>query len=590
MRFVAIVIVGLAFAAGNTSRGVSSESTKPNVVLILIDDLSHYGVTAYGANRLSSESAGFENVEFSTPNIDRLAREGVRCDYAFAYPLCEPTRTTLMSGKYGNRNHLVSKGQHASDITFGDVFKRDGYSTCMAGKWKQSRGTNEIPAERYISEFGWDEYCCFDVVAEGRRYINPDLVVNDKRVAYSEKQGIDPETGRRWYGPDLFNRFALDFIERKQSHPFFLYYPMVLVHDEHKPTPDTEPRSLFDHFDDANNNKNGHTGDDKKYFPDMVEYTDNMIGRVVDKINSLGLRQNTLIVVMGDNGTKEPFAHVLPDGTSYQGDKGSTTDNGTHVPLIMSQPGTIPVTSGDHYRTYEGLVDLADIYPTLCDAAGIEPVNARDIDGVSCWPQMKGAPGVHRQSSYVWYNHNRPMTDQTEVLEYAFDKQFKRYAPDRYYPEGRFFDLRTDLQETGGDRQVKGPGWQKYYHSGLDLVQLTTEQKQAYDRLGKVLDEHRYVAVKQLQIVPLEQCLTVGQTVTLDIKVTPQDATRNNVIWESSNPGIASVNKFGEISSHRQGEVTISAYSWEDANPVANNARLTMSREGIMDSIMVDVQ
>ncbi|WP_404309440.1 sulfatase-like hydrolase/transferase [Neorhodopirellula lusitana] len=590
MRFVAIVIVGLAFAAGNTSRGVSSESTKPNVVLILIDDLSHYGVTAYGANRLSSESAGFENVEFSTPNIDRLAREGVRCDYAFAYPLCEPTRRTLMSGKYGNRNHLVSKGQHASDITFGDVFKRDGYATCMTGKWKQSRGTNEIPAERYISEFGWDEYCCFDVVAEGRRYINPDLVVNDKRVAYSEKQGIDPETGRRWYGPDLFNRFALDFIERKQSHPFFLYYPMVLVHDEHKPTPDTEPRSLFDHFDDANNNKNGHTGDDKKYFPDMVEYTDKMIGRVVDKINSLGLRQNTLIVVMGDNGTKEPFAHVLPDGTSYQGDKGSTTDNGTHVPLIMSQPGTIPVTSGDHYRTYEGLVDLADIYPTLCDAAGIEPVNASDIDGVSCWPQMKGAPGVHRQSSYVWYNHNRPMTDKTEVLEYAFDKQFKRYAPDRYYPEGRFFDLRTDLQETGGDRQVKGPGWQKYYHSGLDLDQLTTEQKQAYDRLGKVLDKHRYVAVKQLQIVPLEQSLTVGQTVTLDIKVTPQDATRNNVIWESSNPGIASVNKFGEISSHRKGEVTISAYSWEDANPVANNARLTMSRDGITDSILVDVQ
>ena len=91
----------------------SAWAAAPNVVFILIDDLSHYGVTAYGANRLSSFGGELTNVTFSTPHMDRLAAEGLRCNYAYAYPLCEPTRPTLMSGKYNSRNHLVSKGQHA---------------------------------------------------------------------------------------------------------------------------------------------------------------------------------------------------------------------------------------------------------------------------------------------------------------------------------------------------------------------------------------------------------------------------------------------------------------------------------------------
>ncbi|EMI53691.1 sulfatase-like hydrolase/transferase [Rhodopirellula sallentina] len=572
------------------STASAADVTHRNVVFILIDDLSHYGVTAYGANRISSEAAGFENVIFETPRIDQLARQGVRCDYAFAYPLCEPTRTTLMSGKYNNRNHLVSKGQHASDITFGDLFQRAGYATGMTGKWKQTRGTVEIPGESYISEFGWDEYCCFDVVTEGRRYINPNMVINGDVINFGNKSDIDPETGRRWYGPDICNRFALDFLKRHQNEPFFLYYPMMLLHDEHMPTPDTVPATAFDEFDAMSRSPNGRRNDEKKYFPDMIAYTDKLIGKVIDQVDRLGLRENTLIVVMGDNGTKEPFTHILPDGTQYPGGKGSTTDNGTHVPLILSLPGTVPVGTPDHPRVCDGLVDLADIHPTLCDAAQIEIPNADDLDGISFWSQMLGDSQEHRDASYVWYNHNRPMTDPSEVLAYAFDKHFKRYAPDRYYPDGRFFDLRVDPFEKMGDTKVQGPGWKKFYHSGLKIDELTDEQRAGYERLGKVLAEHQYVAVKELQVLTPPVVLPRGETAQLSVDVVPSNATRNGVVWESSDTSVVSVNKFGEITAHRPGKATISVYSWDDAFPVANQSPKTFSRSGNSDSISVTVR
>ncbi|EMI43985.1 sulfatase-like hydrolase/transferase [Rhodopirellula sp. SWK7] len=586
-RILSTVVVFLLLGSLNCG---ATQPTRRNVVFILIDDLSHYGVTAYGANRISSESGGFKNVIINTPHIDQLAREGMRCNNAFAYPLCEPTRTTLMSGKYNNRNHLVSKGQHASDITFGDLFQRTGYTTGMTGKWKQTRGTVEIPAKKYISEFGWDEYCCFDVVGEGRRYINPNMVINGDVINYGEISSIDPETGRRWYGPDICNRFALNFIQRYRDEPFFLYYPMMLVHDEHMPTPDTVPASAFDEFDAMGRDKNGRRRDEKKYFPDMIAYTDKLIGKVVDQINELGLRKNTLIVVMGDNGTKEPFTHILPDDSEYPGGKGSTTDNGTHVPLVLSLPGVIPTSDTESDRTYDGIVDLADIHPTLCEAAGIELPNAADIDGISFWPQMLGRPGEHRDASYVWYNHNRPMTDPSEVLEYAFDKNFKRYAPDRYYPKGRFFDLRVDPLEMSGRTKVQGPGWNKFYHSGLDLDHLTPEQQAGFERLGDVLHANRYIAVERIRIVNNPVILPRGESTRLQAEVVPSNATRNGIIWESSDPSIASVDKFGELKTHRPGEVTLSVYSWDDAFPVANQSPTTFSRTGISDSITVTIR
>ncbi len=566
-----------------------AQAERPNVVLVLIDDLSHYGVTAYGADRMSEWSGLFKNRRFSTPQIDRLADEGVRCDNAFAYPLCEPTRIALMSGQYNSRNFLQCKAQHASEITFGDTFQNAGYATGIFGKWKQTRGTKEIHGKNYIFEFGWDEFCCFDVVGESQRFINPNLVINGKVHNYEGRTDVDPQTGRRWYGPDICNRRALEFIDRHKDEPFFLYYPMLLVHAEHKPTPDTQPRSLFDDFDEVKHNRDGHSGDDRRFFPDMLAYTDKLIGKVVDKLDEHGLRDDTLVIVMGDNGTKEPFIHVLPDGSEYPGGKGGNRDNGLHVPLVLSWPGKVPGGSEGQMRSYQGLVDVTDIYPTLCEAAGITIPNPDGLDGISFWPQVLGAEGEPRTSIYTWYNGNNPSTDLSKTLRYAFNKDFKRYAPHANFPQGRFFDLRSDPMEMAGDREVK-VGWVHYHRSGLDVGKLDAEQQAAYEELGKVIEAHALVSVTGLRITNKEAAVRVGASISLRCQVIPAEATRQNIIWESSDPSVATVDKFGVLKAHAPGTVTVSVYSWEDAYPLATNVPNTYSRDGIQDSVEIAVK
>ena len=562
--------------------GIPALGKPMNVVFILIDDLSHYGVTAYGANIIDSKAGYFRNVKFETPRIDSLARDGLRCDYAYVYPLCEPTRIALMSGKNNIRNYLRCKSQHDSDITFSDVFKKAGYKTCIVGKWKQTRGTKETPGKDYIYGFGYDEFCCFDVIREGKRMIDPDLVINGKVKKFT---GIDPDTGRRYYGPDIFNRYALDFIGRNKDEPFFLYYSMVLMHDEHTPTPDTRPRSLFDDFD-VTKKVNGAvmTGDDQRYFPDMLAYTDKMVGTVLDKLEELGLDDNTMVIVMGDNGTKESFIHRLRDGTAFRGGKGGNKENGLHVPLLIRAPGIRPKS------VYKGLVNLTDIYPTLLEAAGITIPNPNEIDGISFWAQATGKSSVeHRDWIYTWYIGNNLPSETDLIIEYAFNKEFKRYAPSPDYPQGRFFDLRSDPFEEAGDRKVKvKKAWNKWHYSGLGLNKLTREQQSAYDRLGQVLEAKKYVPVKGLQVVKIEAPLRVGKSTTLECRVYPARATRQGLIWESSNAEIATVDKFGEVTAHKPGEVTISVYSWDDANPLAANTKDAYSRNGISSRIELE--
>lgn len=582
---IACVVLTLAVSL---NAATSSDAERQNVVLILIDDLSHYGVTAYGADRVSSAHGLFENAQISTPRIDKLAAEGLLCDQAYAYPLCESTRIALMSGQNGNRNYLDCKSQHESEITFGDAFQHAGYATGIFGKWKQTRGTRETPAKRYISSFGWDEYACFDVIGEGQRFINPNLVINDEVVDYTGRTDLDPETGRRWYGPDICNRYARQFIEDHKDEPFFLYYSMMLVHDDHKPTPDTKPDSLFDTFDEVNHNRDGHNGDQQIYFPDMLAYTDKLIGQIVDKIDSLGLAENTLIIVMGDNGTKEAFHHVLPDGTIYPGRKGGNADNGIHVPLVLRQPGTIPAATHDDFRRYDGLIHLTDIYPTMADAAGIEIQNTESIDGVSFWNQAKGEKTEARDHIHAWYNANNPYTSEDTILEYAFDKNFKRYAPDKHFPEGRFFDLRTDLLEREGDRFVE-LRFSILRYSGLKLDRLTPEQQAAYDRLGLVLEANKMTAVSALSIQNSVSKLKAGKTHNLACSVIPSSATRKNVIWESSDPSILSIDKFGVVTAHKKGKAKITVYSWDDARPLSKNLKESYLKTGVQDTVDIQV-
>ena len=493
-----------------------------------------------------------------------------------------------MTGMNNQRNFVQAKALHESHITFGDLFKQAGYITGIAGKWKQSRGTATIPGETYVDQFGWDEIHCFDLLYEGPRHIDPNFVINGKINWYS---GLNPETNRRYYGPERVNRFALDFIETHQDEAFFLYYPMLLVHDEHTPTPDTQPNEHYDNFEvmthtgvKPDNSFGAFKGDDRRFYPDMVAYMDKMIGKVTAQLNRLGLREKTLIIVMGDNGSKAAFSYTLEDGSEFIGAKGQSKVNGLQVPLVLSYPGSIATGS-----TYDGLINLTDLLPTLCEATGIDIPNQADLDGISFWPQITGSQTkAHRDHLYTWYNANRAMSNQSKLITYAQEIGFKRYGPDANYPQGRFFDLRTDPFEREGARKVKF-AWNNWHHSGLDISRLTEAQRAAYDRLGAVLVKNAYCPVGAVKIVAPMTRLKINESIRLQKLILPEDGTMRSVIWVSSDPTIAMIDKFGIVTARQPGEVIISLYSWDDERPVADGKQATLTKTGLSDQITLRV-
>jgi hypothetical protein len=361
---------------------------------------------------------------------------------------------------------------------------------------------------------------------------------------------------------------------------------MLMVHAEHTPTPDTEPPSAYDNFDVNQPGKGRMKGDDRRYYPDMIAYTDKMIGQTLDKLDVLGLAENTLVLVMGDNGSN-PFQFRYPDGTVRTGGKGTHKDAGLRVPLLVRAPKSIPAGS-----TYDGLVYVTDILPMLCEAADVEIPNRQTIDGISFWPQATGqTKEEHRDAICTWYIGNNHVSKKEFILEYAFDKRFKRYAPDAMYPDGRFFEWWNDIdEEAGAPVKKKVPKrWNRYRYAGLNMDELTPEQAVAYQRLGKLLDDEKYVAVEGLQIVGGETPVRVRQSLELKCQVSPADATRTGIIWETSDPAVATIDKFGVLIAHKAGDVTVHVYSWDDADPTSSNREPTYFKTGITDSIAIKV-
>ncbi|PAW83963.1 MAG: arylsulfatase [Pedosphaera sp. Tous-C6FEB] len=374
-----------------------SAAAKPNLILIMADDL---GYETIGANGGTS---------YRTPVLDRLAATGGRFTHCFVQPLCTPTRVQLMTGQYNVRNYLNFGTLDPKAITFGNLLKPAGYATCITGKWQLGRDA-DLP-----KKFGFDEHCLWQHTRRPARYANAGLEIN----------GVEQDYTKGEYGPDLVNDYALDFVTRHKDKPFFLYYPMMLTHDPYQPTPDSknwDPKATGEQVNR-----------DPKHFGDMVEYMDKLIGKLVARLDTLGIRDNTLLLFVGDNGTGRGTRSMMGDKVVLGG-KGTTTAFGMHVPLIANWPGT--VASG---KVHADLADSTDFLPTLLDAAGAKPPTGLKLDGRSFLPQLRGEAGQPREWVYSWYSP-RQGADLT-VRELAFNHRFKLYRT------GEFFDLRADLAE-----------------------------------------------------------------------------------------------------------------------------------------------
>lgn len=405
---------------------LAAAAAPPNVILILADDL---GYETLGANGGTS---------YKTPILDKLAANGVRFDHCFVQPLCTPTRVQLMTGIYNVRNYINFGNMDRQATTFGNLFQQAGYATCIAGKWQLGRDL-ELP-----KKFGFDEACLWQHLRRPERYKNPGLEIN----------GVTNDWTSGEYGPDLVNDYALDFIQRKRAVPFFLYYPMMLTHDPHVATPDspdytdqTKPRAK--RMDGVN-----------PHFADMVTYMDKLVGKLLARLDALGLRENTLVLFVGDNGTGRGVVSKMGQRTVIGG-KGQTTETGMHVPLIASWPAKM--RGG---RVCSDLVDSTDFLPTICEAAGIPVPASLKIDGRSFLPQIQGAKGTPRGWIYCWYSREGVLA---QARECAFNARFKLYR------SGEFHDLTSDLEEK----------------SPLNLAALEGEATAAAKLLQGVLEQYR---------------------------------------------------------------------------------------------------
>jgi arylsulfatase A len=370
---------------------------KPNLILILADDL---GYETIGANGGTS---------YRTPALDQLAATGTRFTRCYAQPLCTPTRVQLMTGLSNARNYISFGNMDPKSVTFANLLKAAGYATGIVGKWQLGQD-KDLP-----KAFGFDEHCLWQHSRRPPRYANPGLEVN----------GVEQDYANGEYGPDLLSDYALDFITRKQGGPFLLYYPMTLTHAPYQPTPDSkdwDPQA-----------KGEQVNQQPRHFGDMVEYMDKLVGKLVARLDALGLRRQTLILFLGDNGTGKGTRSMMGD-REIIGGKGTTTAAGMHVPLIASWPGK--VAAG---RICDDLVDTTDFLPTLLAAAG-EPLPSKlKLDGRSFLPQLLGERGQPREWIYSWYSP-RQGADLT-VREFALNQRYKLYRT------GNFIDLERDAAE-----------------------------------------------------------------------------------------------------------------------------------------------
>lgn len=396
--FLAIIV--FLFSSCETSKSIDHE--KPNIVLILADDLGYEGLSCNGST------------SYNTPTLDKLADDGVRFTNCYSTPLCTTSRIQLMTGMYNNRNYTEFGTMPPDQITFAHLLKGTGYSTCVAGKWQlvgHYEGAGYKGKGTYPEENGFEEYCLWQLDKFGSRYWEPLLNTN----------GVYKQYDKSIYGPDVICDFIIDYIDRKKDNPFLIYYPMILTHDPFVPTPNSD-------FSEEEKHKNN-----PKYFKDMVEYTDFIVSRIINKLEQENLLKNTLVIFIGDNGTHNSITSKMGD-YSIKGEKGKTTSAGTHVPMIARFQ-----SKHNDARICEDLIDFTDFLPTLLELAGIDNYAIPHKDGRSFLPQILGKFGNPREWIYCDYN---PKWGKWMQKKYVQTKKWKLYA------DGSFINLLQDFEEN----------------------------------------------------------------------------------------------------------------------------------------------
>jgi arylsulfatase A len=425
---------------------------KPNIVIFFADDLGYGDIGVNGAKG------------FKTPAIDRLAQEGRQFkSFYVAQAVCSASRAALLTGCYPHRigihqalNPRDKVGISASEITLGELCKSQGYATGVFGKWHLGWQRPFLPLQHGFDEYVglpysndmWGFSPGFENFPRGdKRRLRefPPLPLFEGNEVI--KKSVEPEDQKGL--TQLYADKAISFVERHRDQPFLLYVPFTMPH---------VPLYATKAFEGSS---------EQGIFGDVVQELDANVGRVVQKIDELGLKEKTLIVFSSDNGPWTSFGNHAGSSGGLREAKGTCWEGGVRVPCVMRWPGKIPAGT----ICEEPLMTI-DLFPTIAKLIGAE-LPSHSIDGMDVWPLLAGVPDAKSpQEAYYFYF-------QRGEMQAMRSGKWKLIFPHKY---------RTLSGRPGGENGL--PAKFDFVEAGLELYDLQTDPGEttdvAKDHPGKV--------------------------------------------------------------------------------------------------------
>lgn len=413
--FFFIFIVSVSVSC--TSEEPGSRIQKPNIIYILADDLGYGDLGSYGQ----------ENIK--TPNLDRMAEEGMRFTQHYSgSTVCAPARSVLMTGLHSGHtpirgnNEVLPIGQYPLQYgtqTIPKIMKQAGYATGAFGKW----GLGYPGSEGMPSLQGFDTF--FGYLGQRRaHFYYPEFLFLDQKGEELQRVTLEgnevndnpdrfPGSGvpvsAVTYAPEAIQNRALSFLDENSDRPFFLYYPSNIPHASLE-VPDEYLQMYLDEdgnsiFDEEPTPQDHYTNSDmpKATYAAMVSYLDDRVGEVLDKLEELGIEENTLVIFSSDNGSySEGGYHYSMHNSNgeLRGGKRDLYEGGIRVPTIAWWPGRI-----DSSQTSDHISGFQDMLPTFAELAGLNPIP--ETDGISIVPTLFGAGNQNSHEYLYWEFHEQ---------------------------------------------------------------------------------------------------------------------------------------------------------------------------------------
>ncbi|MDP3914589.1 MAG: arylsulfatase [Bacteroidota bacterium] len=390
-------IAGSGLIAMSSCTQKKQEVRKPNIIYIMADDLGYADLGCYGVQRIK------------TPNLDRMAAEGIRFTNHYAgTSVCAPSRCSLMTGL--TTGHCQVRGNLQwepygqlpladNTITVASKLKEAGYKTALIGKWGLGvEGTSGDPLRQgfdysfgYLCQVLAHNHCPEFLMENGKKVMLENKVVYMDSTHWTAGLGSYP-IERKQFSQELFTKKALGYIEENKANPFFLYFSVVIPHDNGE-APEGKKYSDIPSFAPYENEA---WTESEKGYATMVTYLDNEVGKIMNQLKSLGLDENTLIVFTSDNGGDGPDGFYAENNVPFRGHKRDLYEGGIRIPFIARWTGTIaPGRESNHESAFW------DFMPTACELAGVP---SPQTDGISYLPELIGETQSKHESLYFEFH------------------------------------------------------------------------------------------------------------------------------------------------------------------------------------------